>query len=88
MGSPVSAVVANFVHGVLRGAGSGVSSLETKVWKLYVDDTCCIMRRDEVEHLVETSASCTPNIKLSTKNLRCFYTVLVLVIVLHHIIMV
>ena len=27
-----------------------------------------------LEHLVETSASCTPNIKLSAKNLRCFYT--------------
>ena len=27
-----------------------------------------------LEHLVEMSASCTPNIKLSTKNLRCFYT--------------
>ena len=24
--------------------------------------------------IVETLASCTPNIKLSTKNLRCFYT--------------
>ena len=27
-----------------------------------------------LEHLVETSASCTPSIKLSTKNLRCLYT--------------
>ena len=27
-----------------------------------------------LEHLVETSANCTPNVKLSTKNLRCFYT--------------
>ena len=27
-----------------------------------------------IEHLVETSPSCTLNIKLSTKNLRCFYT--------------
>ena len=30
---------------------------------------------EALEHLVETSASCTPNInKLSTKNLHCFYT--------------
>ena len=28
-----------------------------------------------LEHLVETSTSCTQNIKLSTKNLRCFYTI-------------
>ena len=27
-----------------------------------------------VEHLVETSASCKPSIKLSTNKLRCFYT--------------
>ena len=27
----------------------------------------------QLEHLVEMSASCTPSIKLSTKNLRCFY---------------
>ena len=29
-----------------------------------------------LEHLVEMSASCTPNIKLSTMNLCCFYTTL------------
>ena len=27
-----------------------------------------------LEHLVEMSASCTPNIELSTKSLRCFHT--------------
>ena len=40
-----------------------------------------------LEHLVKTSASCTPNIKLSTKNLRCFYTVVFTAIEFHNIIM-
>ena len=34
---------------------------------------CTSLHWGWLEHLVETSASCTQNIKLSTKNLRCFY---------------
>ena len=36
--------------------------------------TRCSSHPQGIEHLVETSASCTTNIKLSTKNLCCFYT--------------
>ena len=49
IGSPVSAVVANlymefFEELALRSAPS-----KPRLWKRYVDDTCCIMKKGTVE---------------------------------------
>ena len=51
MGSQISVVVAcQLVHGFLRGTGAGqLASSRPRFWKQYVDDTSCIMVKDEVE---------------------------------------
>ena len=54
-----------------------ISLLERKLW--YSLECIKNIMWGWLEHLVKTSASCTSNIKLSTKNLHCFYTVVPLI---------
>ena len=68
MGSPVSAVVANlhmeFI--VELALESSPSRPRFKKWYgVYVDNTCCIMRKGEVEHLLHHLNDVCPTINLT-----------------------
>ena len=58
MGSPVSAVVPTCTWSSSR-------SLRPRFWKRYVDDTCCIMKEDEAEPLLNHLNSVCPTIKFT-----------------------
>ena len=51
MGSPVSAVVANLYMEFFEKLGLESAPARHRLWKWYVDDTCCIMQRDALEPL-------------------------------------
>ena len=67
MGSPISAVVANlymelFKELVLRNAPA-----KPRLWKRYVDDTCCIVKRGTVEGLLDYLNSVRPSIRFTVE---------------------
>ena len=72
MGSPVSAVVANLYMEFFEEL-----ALESapRFWKRYVDDTCCIMWRGEVEPLLHHLSDVRPTFKFTMeleKDMACF----------------
>ena len=67
MGSPVSAVVANlymehFEHLALESAPAW-----PRIWKRYVDDTCCVVKSDSVEELHCHINSIHPSIQFTAE---------------------
>ena len=52
MGSPVSAVVANLYVGFFEDLALESASSRPRLWKQYVDDTCCILRKGDVDGLL------------------------------------
>ena len=65
MGSAVSAVVTNphmefFEELALESAPS-----RPRLWKWYVDDTCCILRTSDVDGLLDHLNSIRPTIKFT-----------------------
>ena len=51
MESPVSAIVANSYMEFFEKLALELAPLRPRLWKRYVDDTCCIMQKDGVEEL-------------------------------------
>ena len=65
MGSPVSAVVANLYMEFFEELALGTAPSRPRLWKRYVDDTCCIMKRDAVEALLHHLNEVRPTIKFT-----------------------
>ena len=51
MGSPVSAVVANLYMDFFEELALESAPSRPRLWKRYVDDTCCILRKGDVDGL-------------------------------------
>ena len=65
MGSPVSAVVANLYMEFFKELALDTAPVKPRLWKRYVDNTCCIMKKGEVEGLLDQLNSVQPSIQLT-----------------------
>ena len=65
MGSPVSAVVANLYMEFFETLALSSAIKKPRMWKRYVDDTCCIAEKDVENGLLEHLNSIRPSIKFS-----------------------
>ena len=65
MDSPVSAVVANLYMEFFEELALQSAPSRPRFWKRYVDDTCCIMEKDEVEPLLNHLNSVRTTIKFT-----------------------
>ena len=61
MGSPVSAVVANLYMEHFERIALDTAMVKPRIWKQYVDDTLCIVRKGEVEKLLDHLNSVRPS---------------------------
>ena len=62
MGSPVSAVVANLYMEFFEELALKSAPSKPRLWKTYVDDTCCIVKKGTVEGLLSHLNSVRPSI--------------------------
>ena len=53
MGSPVSAVVANLYMKFFKELALDTAPAKPRLWKRYIDDTCCIVKKDATERLLD-----------------------------------
>ena len=65
MGSPVSAVVANLCMEFFEELALESAPSRSCLWKPYVDDTCCILRRGDADVLLNHLNSIRPTIKFT-----------------------
>ena len=65
MGSPVSAVVANLYMEFFKELALESAPSRPRLWKRYVDDTCCILRKGDVDGLLNHLNSIRPTIKFT-----------------------
>ena len=65
MGSPVSAVVANLYMEFFEELALGSAPVKPRLWKRYVDDTCCIVKRGMAEELLDHLNSVRPSIQFT-----------------------
>ena len=65
MGSPVSAVVANLYKEFFEELALGSAPSRPRLWKRYVDDTCCIVRKGDVDGRLNHVNSIRPTIKFT-----------------------
>ena len=65
MGSPVSAVVANLYMESFEELALESAPSRPRLWKRYVDDTCCILRTGDVDGLLNHLNSLRPTIKFT-----------------------
>ena len=63
MGSRVSAVVANLYMEFFEELALESAPSRPRLWKRYVDDTCCILRKGDVDGLLNHLNSTRPTIK-------------------------
>ena len=66
MGSPVSAVVANLYMEFFKELALDNTPVKPRLWKRYVDDTCCIVK-DATEDLLDHLNSVRPSIQLTVE---------------------
>ena len=66
-GSPVSAVVANSYMKFFEELALESAPSRPRLWKRYVEDTCCIMQRDAVKPLLHHLNDVCPTIKFTIK---------------------
>ena len=62
MGSSVSAVVANLYLEFFEELALESAPSMPRLWKWYVDDTCCILRKGDVEGLLHHLNSIHPEV--------------------------
>ena len=67
MGSPVSAVVANLYMKFFEELALDTTPVKPRPWKRYVDDTCCIVKKDATEGLLDHLNSVRPSIQLTVE---------------------
>ena len=65
MGSPVSPVVANLCMEAIEEVAINTSEVKPKVWKRYVDDSFCIIKRNAVNSFHTTLNSIDPHISFT-----------------------
>lgn len=65
MGSPVSAVVANLYMEFFEELALESAPSKPRLWKRYVDDTCCILRTSDVDGLLDHLNNIRPTIKFT-----------------------
>ena len=62
MGSSVSPVVANLCMEAIKELGINTSEIQPKVWRCYVDDSFCIIKKNAVNAFHTTLNSIDPHI--------------------------
>ena len=67
MGSPVSAAVANLYMEFFEELALKSAPVTPRLWKRYVDDTCCIVKKGTVEALLGHLNSARPSIKFTVE---------------------
>ena len=67
LGSPVSAVVANLYMEHFERIALDTAMVKPMIWKRYVDDTLCIVRKGEVENLLDHLNSVRPSIQFTVE---------------------
>ena len=67
MGSPVSAVVANLYMEIFEELALKSAPGKPRLWRRYIDDTCCIMKKGTVEGLLDHLTSVRPSIRLTVE---------------------
>ena len=65
MGSPVSAVVANLYMEFFEEVALRSAPVKPRLWKRYVDDTCCIVKKGTAEVLLEHLNRIRPSIQFT-----------------------
>ena len=65
MGSPVSTVVANLYMEFFEELALESAPARPRLWKWYVDDTCCIIKRDAMKPLLHYLNDVHPTIKFN-----------------------
>ena len=65
MGSPVSAVVANLYMEFFEELALESAPSRPRLWKRYVDDTRCILRKGDLDGLLNHLNSIRPTIKIT-----------------------
>ena len=65
MGSPVSPVVANLCMEAIEEVAINTSEIQPKIWKRYVDDSFCIIKRNAVNSFHTTLNSIDPHISFT-----------------------
>ena len=65
MGSTVSAVVANLYMEFFEELALCTAPSRPRLWKWYVDDTCCILRKGDEDGLLAHLNSIRPTIKFT-----------------------
>ena len=65
MGSPVSPVVANLCMGAIEEMAINTTPVPSKVWKRYVDDSFCIIKRNAVDSFHNTLNSIDQHISFT-----------------------
>ncbi len=68
MGSPVSAVVANLYMEFFEEEALNSALVKPVLWKRYVDDTFCIVKKGSEKHLLDHLNSVKPSIKFTMKS--------------------
>ena len=72
MGSPVSAIVVNLYMEFFEELALESAPSRPRFWKRYVDDTCCIMQKGEVEPLLQHLNDVRLTIPWSWRRMACF----------------
>ena len=67
MGSPVSAVVADLYMDFFEELALRTAPTKPRLWKRYVDDTCCIVKKGTVEELLTHLNSVRPSIRFTVE---------------------
>ena len=67
MGSPVSAVVANLYMEHFERIALDTAKVRPRLWKRYVDDTCCIVKTGGVDELLTHLNSVRPSIQFTVE---------------------
>ena len=67
MGSPVSAVVVNLYMDFFEELALRSAPTKPRLWKRYVDDTCCIVKKGTMEGLLSHLNSVWPSIKFTVE---------------------
>ena len=67
MGSPVSAVVANLYMEEFEQLALESTPLQPRIWRRYVDNTCCIVESGALDDLLHHLNSIRPSIQFTVE---------------------
>ena len=75
MGSPVSAVIANFYMEKLerKALQTAPAGCRPKIWKRYVDDVLDVIKKDQVKNFTEAEGAQPHQITVSTQYLHVIW---------------